>query len=755
MTDAHEDLSLEHLRAELARIDVLVRYEVRRWQVAGQDPADAFRGLHVSQAEAAAVANRSPGASWGQTVALAPKEQKAFSAAYAQAAEQARNLVLEAGTSGQVLRLEHLGAAFDLDAFDRDTLLICLALALDLRYERLYGFLQDDVTRKRPTVNLVLDLLGPADPADRPALLLRFADDAPLFKYHLLDRGREQGSGHTPLLGQMLSLDPAVVSWLLGRYAPHSALGGHANLLWPEADESDVLLAGGEDRCKELLECVGGESTSTQSGAPVVVFHGPDDVSQRAAARVLAAYAERSLLSVDLAPVIQGGVDPLLALRLALRDARLTGAIPFLTGWDSCFSSDKVAAPPPDLLEELCGCPGLVIVAGRSAWRPSGTGRQRPLVWMAFPIPGYAQRLTLWRHFMDQQLSDVPEIVRESPAYLEAIGVRALAGQFSLTTGQIRDSAASVRDHLFQAGRSLRREDLFAAARAHSNPRLAELARKIEPRYGWSDIILPDDQIDLLREIVATVRGRPVVLEEWGVGRKLASSAGVTVLFSGRPGTGKTMGAEILANELGLDLFKIDLSSIVSKYIGETEKNLERIFAEAQSSNAILFFDEADAIFGKRSEVKDAHDRYANIEVSYLLQRMEMYDGVTILATNLRANLDEAFTRRLQFAVDFPFPDAQYRRRIWETLLPRDVPREPDLDFELLAQRFRLAGGNIRNILVSAAYLAAADGRRVGMQHLLHGTRRELQKMGRLVKDQDMTWEPPENGTGTGSRAPS
>lgn len=284
----------------------------------------------------------------------------------------------------------------------------------------------------------------------------------------------------------------------------------------------------------------------------------------------------------------------------------------------------------------------------------------------------------------------------------------------------------------------LQAADLLAAARSHSNPRLGTLARKIEPRYAWSDIILPADQLALLQEIVAAVRGRPQVLDAWGVGRKLARSSGVPILFAGPPGTGKTMAAEIIAGELELDLYGIDLSTVVSKYIGETEKNLERIFGEAQSSNAILFFDEADAIFGKRSEVKDAHDRYANIETSYLLQRMEAYDGVTILATNLRANLDEAFTRRLQFAVDFPFPEEEYRLRIWQTLFPPTLPRAADVDFGLLAGRFRLAGGNIRNVIVSAAYLAAADGRQVTMEHLLHGVRRELQKMGRLVRERDM-----------------
>ena len=201
---------------------------------------------------------------------------------------------------------------------------------------------------------------------------------------------------------------------------------------------------------------------------------------------------------------------------------------------------------------------------------------------------------------------------------------------------------------------------------------------------------------------------------------------------------GQTEGPQVLRPELGLDLYKIDLSTVVNKYIGETEKNLGRIFDEAASSNAILFFDEADAIFGKRSEVKDSHDRYANIEVSYLLQRMEAYDGITILATNLRANMDDAFKRRLQFAVDFPFPDEAYRLKIWQALFPTDIPQDPDLDLAYMARRFKLAGGNIRNIIVSAAYLAASNGKHVTMEHLLHGARRELQKMGRLVNEKDM-----------------
>ncbi len=740
------EAGLRHLQAELARIDARIRREVRRWQLAGQDPADSFRGLHLSDTEAGLLSERPFGASWGQMAALPPEEAEAFAQAEAQAARQAQQLAETARQEGQAPRLERMATAFGLDRFDLDALLICLAPALDLRYERLYAYLQDDVTRKRPTVSLVLDLAVDGRGAEeRLPLLLRFAGDAPLFKYRLLERVSDS-TPDPPLLGQVLGVDPAIVAWLLGGYQPHAELGPDASL-WqppPEGDphrpdaggeSADALLAGKAwPDLERALQGSAGEQ-------PLIAFYGPDLVSQHAAARLLAVRAGRPLLTVNLAAATgAAGVPPLQAMRLALRDARLTGAIPCLAGWDVCLASDggtadgpargsvKGSSPSPDLLAELCAYPGPAIVAGQVAWQAGGIDRDRTLMWIEFAAPGYAERRALWQHFLQRQACQVSDM-----------DLSTLAGQFQLTTGQIRDAVASAQDWAAQGGEGLHGGSLLAAARAHSNPRLATMARKIAPRYTWSDIVLPDDQLTLLREIVATVRGRSLVLEEWGVGRKLASSPGVTMLFSGPPGTGKTMAAEVVAAELGLDLYKIDLSTIVSKYIGETEKNLERIFSEAQSSNAILFFDEADAIFGKRSEVKDAHDRYANIEVSYLLQRMEAYNGVTILATNLRANLDEAFTRRLQFAVDFPFPDESYRLRIWQTLLPPGVPSEPDLDFELLARRFKLAGGNIRNILVGAAYLAASDGGRLGMKHLLHGTRRELQKMGRLVSEKDMT----------------
>ncbi len=710
------DISIRHLEAELMRVDVLLHREVWRWQQAGQDRNDVFRGQYLSDEEANSLVQRPFAMSWGQTKPLRSGEKQAYTSALERISQHAQALVETARQRSVTLRLAHLADSFGLDRFDLDTLLACLAPTLDLRYKRLYGYLQDDVTRCRPSVNLMINMLC-LPGSNRLMMAQRFADDAPLFKHYILELVSEPGMIKPPRLDQTLVVDEAVVAWLVGKYQPHADLGDYAALSYPQANQADDLLAA---RVIPDLEGI-----ANAGDAPLVVFHGPDRSSQKAAARLLAARAGRPLLMVELNAIVKSDVAPLRALRLAMRDALLAGAILCLTGWDVCLS--KSGSVPVDLFAELCAHPDMVIVAGRASWYPAGVDRSSPLLWVQFPTPNYAQRCALWQHFLDRAGAE------------GELDITALAGQFLLTTGQIRDVVASARDKTAQRGERMHDQALFAAARSHSSSRLVGLARKIVPRYTWDDIVLPRDQLTMLQEIVSTVRGRPKVLEQWGVGKKLVASAGIPSLFSGPPGTGKTMAAEVIAAELDLDLYKIDLSTIVSKYIGETEKNLEKIFREAENSNAILFFDEADSLFGKRSEVRDSHDRYANIEISYLLQRMEAYDGVTILATNLRANLDEAFTRRLQFAVDFPFPEEEYRLRIWKTLFPPSVPHADELQFGLLAQRFKLAGGNIRNIIVNAAYLAASDGGQVTIDHLLHGTRRELQKMGRLLPEADLT----------------
>jgi SpoVK/Ycf46/Vps4 family AAA+-type ATPase len=279
--------------------------------------------------------------------------------------------------------------------------------------------------------------------------------------------------------------------------------------------------------------------------------------------------------------------------------------------------------------------------------------------------------------------------------------------------------------------------DLMNACRAHSNQGLGVLARKVIPVYTWADLVLPGERLAQLREMCLHIRYGPLVFEEWGFDRKLARGKGLNVLFAGPPGTGKTMAAEVLATDLGLELYKIDLSGVVSKYIGETEKNLEKIFHEGQTSNAMLFFDEADSLFGKRSEVKDSHDRYANLETSYLLQRMEEYDGIVILATNLRKNLDDAFIRRMHGAIEFPMPEEPDRLEIWRRTFPPEAPLAEDVDFTYFAKRFKLSGGNIKNIVLEAAFFAADAGTAISMVHLVRAVRREHQKIGKLIHADD------------------
>jgi SpoVK/Ycf46/Vps4 family AAA+-type ATPase len=341
-----------------------------------------------------------------------------------------------------------------------------------------------------------------------------------------------------------------------------------------------------------------------------------------------------------------------------------------------------------------------------------------------FPAPDFEGRLRQWRGQMHARGFTPPDSELAD-----------LAGRFTLSQGQIAQAAAlAAARHLLRGGGdgppSL--DTLLEAARETSGRKLGRLAARLEPAHDWGDLVLPDATLARAREVTDAIRNYSVVFEEWDFRRRIIRGRGLKALFSGASGTGKTMTAGIIARELGLDIYRIDLSGIVSKYIGETEKNLDRIFGAAESGNAILFFDEADALFGRRSEVKDAHDRYANIEISYLLQKIEEYAGVVILASNLSHNIDSAFARRMNYVVEFPMPDEARRERLWRGMFPAKAPLGEDVDFPFLARQFQLSGGEIRNVSLEAAFLAARDGRVVRMRHLVQAMARETLKQGRL-----------------------
>ena len=415
-------------------------------------------------------------------------------------------------------------------------------------------------------------------------------------------------------------------------------------------------------------------------------------------------------------------------VRLTRREALLQNAAVYWDGFDGLLADDKRFWREA-LVRELEGRPALTFLAGDITWEPVDLLHGTVFVRVEFSRPTYAERVRLWTISLDGNRRRAGDV-----------DLDVLANKYRLSGGQIKDAAATAnnlarwRD---PEGGHVTMSDLYAACRLQSNRKLATLAHKVIRHYTWDDVVLRPDRVQQLREICQHMKYRSLVYDHWGFDTKLSLGKGLNVLFAGPSGTGKTMASEIMAEELGLDLYKIDLSTVVSKYIGETEKNLARIFAEAETSNAILFFDEADALFGRRSEVRDSHDRYANIEISYLLQKMEEYKGVVILATNLRKNMDDAFVRRMHVTVEFPFPSEKDRRRIWEQIWPSEMPRSADLDLDLMARRYEIAGGNIRNIALAAAFLAADDGEVVNMAHLIHATKREYQKMGKVVVDKE------------------
>ena len=714
-------LERRYLQAALTWLDARLELEVRRWQIAGRDPADRFRGLYISDQDALALTHPQPASAASTHSSLTVDSLRALAEACDQALEALQQLEAESDALEVSLRLRNITSVFHLSPFEWKSFIICLAPALDLRYERIYSYLQDDVTRVFPSVDLLLSLLGPDEQLGRLDYLQHFERFAPLRGFRLILPIDENAS----LLRQAFRVAPGVVEWLLGAYSPAGSLGDWAELSAAPDSQEQVEQASSVFQLKDIPA-----RRMIESVQPFLCFHGEDLLQQSLTARQLAVALDRPLLTIRLAAE-ENSATALEKLYPAVRDARLLGALLYIQGCDMFIDSDGCLVPA--CFEALRQVEDTVLLGSRVPFKFGANmpGNDYPLMVVPFARLSVAERADLWEM-----------LIEDADSQVSSADLRVLAGQFALSSGQVVAAASSAMSAALQAGRALTSADLFTAARFHSGHHLADLAHKIEPRYDWDDLVLPETPRSMLREMVNMVKSRALVLEEWGLGRKLTAGSGVAALFSGPPGTGKTLAAQIMAHQLGIDLYRIDLSTVVSKYIGETEKNLERIFRDASQSNAILFFDEADAIFGKRSEVKDAHDRYANLEVGYLLQRMESYDGLAILATNLRANLDDAFTRRLQFIVTFPFPDEEYREKIWNVLIPPELPRAENLDLRWMAKRFKVTGGGIRNIIVSAAYVAAANGGQVTMDHLLHGAKREFQKMGKLLQESDFEWTP-------------
>lgn len=658
---------LEALRPCLRHLDGVLAAAVEKARAARPGMvSDAFRGLYIDDSEVQRLLEREPGEPtlWTDAALHNSEEQDGS-------------------------RIGWLMHACQLSGFDLDVLLIALAPEIDLRYERLYAFLQDDVTRRRPNVDLVLNLLC-ASAEERIARRDHFSPHGALLRNDMVRLVADPSHVEPPLPAHFLKVDEQILAFLLESEGIDARLAPFCRYVEPEPSSTHAE-----------LRALARAASSSVHGLRVYL-QGPDSLQKQAAAEAVAAELGASLLVADLTGAPDG------IAKLAVRDAWLRGAVLYVEGIDNVPDANAQA----------------VILGGTqpSVWAGAVTVRLEAL--------DCRERKQCWRDQLERAGIEVP-----------AQELEAVSSRFVLSGRQIRDAARSVRQHaVWREGPGAGPEisDLFAAARAQCGGVLRMLARKVDPRRRWEDIVLPEDLLAQLHELCRRAALGHRVLQEWGFDRTLSLGKGVNALFAGPSGTGKTLAAEVVATELQLDLYKIDLSGVVSKYIGETEKNLDRIFTAAQNANAILFFDEADALFGKRSEVRDSHDRYANIEIAYLLQKMEEYEGVAILATNLRQNLDESFTRRLTFSLHFPYPDDASRLRIWKGIWPTEVPLDRDVDLAYLARRFKLSGGGIRNVALAAAFLAAEGGTGVRMDHLLHATRREYQKLGKQLSPADL-----------------
>jgi ATPase family associated with various cellular activities (AAA)/Winged helix domain, variant len=585
--------------------------------------------------------------------------------------------------------LDVVSAIFGLSVFERDTLLLCAATEFDGAIATLCAAAHGDPQRPHATFGLALAALpGPHWSALAPT--------APLRHWRLADFGATGGLTRAPLrLDERILHYVAGVRHLDARLSPFvDPLGESAELMPSHRALADRLAANWR--------------SVQQLPMPVAQLCGPDPAAKRTIA--MAACDTLGLPLHRMRPVSlpTAAVDLDTVIALWNREVLLGGCTLYL----DCESLDETDSARTDAIASFIErIRGPVIVAQRER-QPIGS---QPSFALDVPAPMAAEQGAAWHAAL-------------GPAAAHLNGhVGALVAQFSLSPAMIRAAAADVGPHIADADPQVVGDLLWDACRVRSRVALDHLALRIESGAGWDDLVLPEQQRDILQQIAAHVRQRARVYYEWGFADKGARGLGISALFAGASGTGKTMAAEVLANALRLDLYRIDLSAVVSKYIGETEKNLRRVFDAAEGGGAILLFDEADALFGKRSEVKDSHDRYANIEVGYLLQRMEAYRGLAILTTNLKSALDTAFLRRLRFVVHFPFPDAAQRAEIWRRIFPAATPTE-SLPFASLA-RLNVAGGNIRNIALHAAFLAAEAHEPVRAAHVLQAARTEYAKL--------------------------
>jgi len=597
--------------------------------------------------------------------------------------------------------------AFGTDRFQFLVMLTLLCCEINRRYEKLFAYLQDDISKKYPTADTMIRLW--AEPGGRVSDYYGyFSAQGVLMKYIC---SQSDGS----LCTRQLRLSEPILRFIT-RGGTHYEIFRCDEVMSPPCIMEDII-----DRAAGVVK------RSREGTAAIICMCGKRGSGRRFMVRHTAARCGEHVLFLPAAELVSAD-DVGAAFRRAVCEAVPGGAAICITDFEQLLEDD-CRARLTELSAELSDSGRFfgshIYVTTEKRWQTDIPGAGTLMHTLELPETSEDQRMLLW----ERALSGL--------SLSEEIDPAEMAAKFRFTAGQVFGAASRAAELAAITGGGITPELLHESCYDQVVVGLNTLASPIKPAYSWEDLVLPESEIKLLKSACMHVKYRHRVYTEWGFSKRAAYGRGLSVLFSGPPGTGKTMAAQVITNQLHMQLFKVQLSQVVSKYIGETEKNLRRVFTEARNANCVLFFDETDALFGKRSEVKDSHDRHANIETAYLLQQMEEYDGVVLMATNLLQNIDEAFMRRISFVISFPFPDAPTRKLLWQKMLDVSAPTE-DIDWDFLAENFKMAGGNIKNCVIHAAFLAASENKPIGMRHLLTGIVNEQRKNNTVVLRDDL-----------------
>ncbi|TGD76169.1 ATP-binding protein [Mangrovimicrobium sediminis] len=686
-------------RLALQRLDLLLHREILRLRASYQLSLDEFRGLYISDRQV----------------------DELIGSVEHGAGLDVDHLSAEADRLGAVMHGElvrdpcwaRLCESLELSAFERDVLLLAFATELHSKYPVIYAYLNNDVSRKHPTVELALNLFADVGGND---CRRSFAPAATLFARGLLVPLDERAGGAGLTSG--FALSGALQRFLLGLVGDASPTAAASPE--PVAYRDWTQWPVGEQVREQFRGF--GEILGQAARPPLLVVEAAAESCAEALCANALAGTGKAAQRVDLAALARDEAqaqEQVVALQLT---ATLAGQGLLLCATE-LHESEVNTALLRRLLQTLrnSAAPVFLLVAPGSRWWAWVRGM--PHIACELPPGSVVERTGMWQYHLAR-----------AGLRADETAVSAAADYFQLEFEQVRAAVDDLALRPENAGESaLEQPQLFAAARRQSHGDMGALAERVQRNFDFADLVLPGAIVQRVHEMVQAIRARRRVFDEWGLQHKSGGASGLVALFSGASGTGKTMSASVIANAIGLDLFRVELSGIVSKYIGETEKNLDRIFAAARRANCILFFDEADALFGKRSEVKDAHDRYANIEVAYLLQKIENHDGIVILTTNLAKSIDSAFTRRMQFIVEFPRPDTALREQLWRSMCGESLPLAADVDFNFLARQFENTGGEIRNMVLDAALMAAAnDAAEIDMALLVRSAARQMMKQGRV-----------------------